>query len=397
MRAPLVLVLLLSAPTSASAAEADDVVQKAKQFFEGGRRAYEAGQFKAAITAFSESYRLSPRAATVFSLAQAYRLHYFQEKDPTSLKRAIDLYRQYLVEEPQGARRGDSAEFLAAIEPIWARMEEKDRRGVEQKREAALETQLMISSGVSGASASVDGGAPVSLPAVLAVRPGPHKIRTEAPGYVVEELEATALEGRVIMVEARPAPKPAIVVVKAPEGIDVSVGGRPIGETPLLGPLSLPAGRHFLSFTERGHYPLTKEIEVERGQETAVEVELDTTGQRTLSYAFWAGSVALIGGGIATTFIALGAEDEARRIEAIPENLQRTITPAEAVHHDREIVRRDRWALASGVMFGTALGAAVTGTILYFFDLPRVTLPAVGPVDIVPTAGPSGGQISGRF
>lgn len=396
MRA-LLLAVLVMAPLSAGAAESDDVVQKAKQFFDGGRRAYEAGQFKAAITAFSESYRLSPRAATVFSLAQAYRLYYFQEKDATSLKRAIDLYRQYLVEEPQGARRGDSAEFLAAIEPIWARMEEKERRGVEQRREAALETQLMISSSVSGASATIDGGAAVSLPAVLAVRPGAHKIRTEAPGYLAEELEATALEGRVIMVEARLTAKPAIVVVKAPEGIDVSVGGRPIGETPLLGPLSLPAGRHFLSFTERGHYPMTKEIEVERGQETAVEVELDTTGQRTLAYAFWAGSVALIGGGVATTFIALGAENEAQRIEAIPETLARTITAAEAIHHDKEIVRRDRWAIATGVVFGTALGAAATGTILYFFDLPRVTLPTVGAVDIVPSVGPSGGQISGRF
>ena len=93
MRALVVAALLCSASGLASAAEPDDVVQKAKQFFEGGRRAYEAGQFKAAITAFSESYRLSPRAATVFSLAQAYRLHYFQEKDAASLKRAIDLYR----------------------------------------------------------------------------------------------------------------------------------------------------------------------------------------------------------------------------------------------------------------------------------------------------------------
>ena len=81
----------------ASPAHAQDEVARARAFFDAGKQAYEAGRYGQAIAAFGESYALAPRSATVFSLGQAFRLQYFQDRDPAKLKRAIDLYRQYLA------------------------------------------------------------------------------------------------------------------------------------------------------------------------------------------------------------------------------------------------------------------------------------------------------------
>ncbi|MFO0727458.1 MAG: PEGA domain-containing protein [Myxococcota bacterium] len=390
------LLLALGMAAGASA-QSDPVVAKAKDFFDVGRRAYEAGQFKAAITAFQESYRLAPRSATVFSLAQAHRLLYFQEKDPTNLKRAIDLYRQYLVEEPQGARRGDSAEFLGAIEPIWGRMEDSQRRAAEAKKEIQAETQLMLAANVSGAIAEVDGKSVGPTPLAVTVTPGAHKVKAQAPGYRAEESDAVAVAGTVVMVGLRLEPEPATLDVRAPDGVEVSVEGRPVGEAPLPGPLSLPAGRHFLSFTERGHFPVTRELVLERGAKADVEVELETTNQRTVAYAAWilAGAVGIAGG--ITTGIAVSKENEALRIEGIPASAQRPITAEEVRRHDALIDQRDRFAVISGVGLGAAALAGLAGTILYLFDFPRVVLPEGGSVDLSPAAPPAGPQILGHF
>src|SRR5262245_36516586 len=92
--------LLLAFLTSTARAQTD--VEAAKRYFEAGRQTYETGQYIPAITAFEESYKRAPRSAIVFSLAQAYRQQFFIDKDARKLKRAVELYRQYLAEVPQG-------------------------------------------------------------------------------------------------------------------------------------------------------------------------------------------------------------------------------------------------------------------------------------------------------
>ena len=62
--------LLVFVPALALAEQGAD---EARRYFEAGKQAYEAEQFAAAALAFDEAYRLEPRPAILFSLAQAHK------------------------------------------------------------------------------------------------------------------------------------------------------------------------------------------------------------------------------------------------------------------------------------------------------------------------------------
>src|SRR5262245_14633635 len=81
-------------------AHADDVEQ-AKAHFSIGARAYESNQFGVAIEAFTEAYRIAPRPAILFSIAQAHRRQYFAERRREDLDAAIQYYRHYVKDDPK--------------------------------------------------------------------------------------------------------------------------------------------------------------------------------------------------------------------------------------------------------------------------------------------------------
>ena len=68
------------------------------------------------------------KSAILFSTAQAYRRQYFVDREPAKLKRAVDLYRQYVGEVAQGGRRDDAVQHLSDLEPLLARVEDEQRR-----------------------------------------------------------------------------------------------------------------------------------------------------------------------------------------------------------------------------------------------------------------------------
>src|SRR5512139_3732457 len=98
-------------------AHADDVAQ-AKTHFAVGARAYEERKFRVAIDAFEESYRLAPRPAILFSIAQAYKRQYYEGRTDRDLSQAIAYYRRYLKDEPNGKRAGEASAALGDLEPI---------------------------------------------------------------------------------------------------------------------------------------------------------------------------------------------------------------------------------------------------------------------------------------
>lgn len=392
MRAAIVAVVLLAlAPALRAQAQAQDDVARARQFFEAGKQSYEAGRYAQAIAAFGESYALAPRSATVFSLGQAYRLQYFQDRDPAKLKKAIDLYRQYLAEEPRGARRGDATEHIAVLDPIWQRMEDKDRR-MAADAGARSPTQIMVSSQLPGAQGAVDDAPLTEVPFVITAAPGKHKIRVEAEGYFPAEYEQIAIEGRLVMVDAKLEPRPAIVRVEAPDGAQVSLSGRPVGEAPLA-PLSLPAGRYLVTVTQLGRYPEQREVVVDRGAEAALDIELETTGQRYVAYGVWGTSAAALAlGGMATAF-ALSQESKAESILERRTAGPNPLSLDDVAAYDRAVSRRDELSNVSIVLFGSSVALAITGTLLYFFDSPRVEASPMG-MNVAPVIGPEGAGVS---
>lgn len=373
----LVAVWLCGAATGARAQATEDDVAQAKKYFEAGRQAYENGQYVVAIAAFEEAYRLSPRASVVFSLGQAYRRQYFVDHDPAKLKRAVELYRQYVAEVQQGGRRDEAVQYISELEPLLARVEDEQQRTGKGPVEAApppqQRTQLMISSRAPGAQGAVDDDPLSEAPVVREVTPGKHRVRVEAPGFFGQQVEGVAVEGRLIVVEVELQEKPALVTVRAPAGASVSVDGRPAGSAPLARPLEVPAGRHFLAVTRRGHKPFTRELTLDRGQELDLSARLPRTRQRVASYWVFGGAgVVLLAGGV-TTGLALAAQGDA---EDIADRAARENIPLEELDaYNDALDRRDGLRTASVVLYGGALGLCATAALLYFVDHPDVEAP----------------------
>jgi len=399
---PLVLLSALVAGAGARPARAQEAapaldkatVERAKQFFEAGKQAYEAGKYETAITAFENAYALSPRAAIVFSMAQAYRRQYFNDTDPRKLKRAVELYDQYVREVDQGGRREDAVQLVGDLKPLLARIEEEQRKAGKGPVTAATmdrsqRTQLLITSPVKGAKASIDGSPPGEVPVVREVTPGPHKIRGEADGYFPDEQEATAVEGGVIPVPLALREKPARVSLRARGGADIAVDGRPVGVTPLARPLEVPAGRRFLSVSARGHHPFTRELVLKRGEEVAVTARLETTTQRKVAWYFFggAGLVLLAGGG--ATVGAFLAEGKAQDI--LDRQQVENLGPEDLAAYERQRDRRDNLRTAAYLLYGGAVTLGVTGLLLYIVDHPRVEAPGTG---LAPVLGGDGAGIS---
>jgi hypothetical protein len=396
---PAVLLVALAALTGPRVARGDEDPQiaEARRFFDAGKQAYEAGEYGVAATAFEEAYRLAPRPPVAFSMAQAYRRQFFVDRDATKLKRALDLYKLYIVQVPQGGRRDDAVQHIAELEPLLVRIEDDQRRQglgpVEATGPAARgTTQLMISSRTRGASARLDGAPAAAVPVIRDVAPGKHGIRVEAPGYFPEAVEAVAVEGRLVVVEVPLRARPARLVVRAPEGARVSIDGREVGVLPLVQPLEVAAGRRWLTVERRGHYPVTRELRLSRGEELVADAPLERTRQRHVSY--WmlgaAGAALLVGGTTAT----LAFVHEERAEDILDRRASGPITQADLDAYNRERGRRDDHVTASYVLLGGAVALGIGGGLLYWLDAPPPTWPALSDAprhdDFAPPTAASG-------
>ena len=85
------------------------VPTKARALAERGRAYHDAGDYAAAITAFTQAYVMAPSPALLFNLAQAYRLQ--GDCDDAAL-----MYRRYLATNPSPDERTLAESHLANVE-----------------------------------------------------------------------------------------------------------------------------------------------------------------------------------------------------------------------------------------------------------------------------------------
>ncbi|HET6333422.1 MAG TPA: hypothetical protein VFG30_09435 [Polyangiales bacterium] len=70
----------------------------ARNLFETGRKAYDAGDYQTGLTYFERAYEQSPRSGLLFNIGQAaYRLH--------SEDKALSAFKSYLAQTPLAANR----------------------------------------------------------------------------------------------------------------------------------------------------------------------------------------------------------------------------------------------------------------------------------------------------
>jgi hypothetical protein len=358
--------------------------QEAELFFRAGEQAFNAGQYLVAAQAFEQAYEILPLPAIIFSRAQASRLQYFVDKDVTHLLQAIDLYRQYIQEVEQGGRRDDAATSLAELEVIRDRLQREGR--LKARRESAVEiedkTQLMVTTQVQGAKAAIDGKSG-EAPLILEVKPGNHRVEVQANGYFAASQQATAVAGRLVVVEVELQPMPARLTVHAEPGASIHVDGRALAMTPLSRPLEVPAGKHFVAVTRRGRYPWARELELEHGKSLDVRTRLETTSQRRISYwVLGASGLSLLATAGAGALAYRADGDLAKLVERYEVG---GISEAEADAIRAAGARRDDRLLLTYVFIGTTVVTALTGGGLYWFDTPQVS-----------TAGMSTGDVESR-
>lgn len=88
---------------------ADSATAQARVHSEKGRKFFNLGQWDDAIAEYQEAYKLREDPAFLFNLAQAYR----RKGDP---QRALDLYKNYLIENPRSPKREEIEKRIDLLE-----------------------------------------------------------------------------------------------------------------------------------------------------------------------------------------------------------------------------------------------------------------------------------------
>jgi hypothetical protein len=365
------LVLLLSACLCAAgdALAQGTPAEQAKTLFNVGAQAYEAGQFPAAVQAFQEAYRLSPRPGILFSIAQAHRKQYYVSKSPDHLRAALRYYREYLGKVEQGGRRSDAAQATAELEPLAAR----DAGAASPAADVKAQTRLMVSSQTAGATIALDGGKPTGVPLIVEIKPGKHTLRLRASGYFDEEREIQVGEGSVAALDIPLRERPGQLSIVTAGGAQVSIDGRLAATTPLANPLEVDPGRHLVTVTRNGYRPFSQEMDVGRGEAKTVSAKLEVTRQRV-------GAVVLLGAGAAGAVVGgvlaglayrqqvIAADIDDRRLAGdikCPGKACADLDTYNAAKDARDELRRN-----AGIVFGGAAALGITGLLMFVFDQP---------------------------
>ncbi|HEX2880699.1 MAG TPA: PEGA domain-containing protein [Polyangiaceae bacterium] len=363
-----------------SNAWADDVEQ-AKAHFSIAARAYEANQFVVAIEGFQEAYRLAPRPALLFSIAQAHRRKYYADQAQEDLLKGIELYRRYIKDDPKGRRVDEALQALGELESLAARLNVSAapspdaatplEQPVPEKSSVA---RLLIAPSVKGAIARVDGGPAVQLPNRIEVTPGRHSVQIEAADHLAEQREVDVGAGESFALDVRLTQKPALLQPRVEDGVRVYVDGRFTATTPLAKPLELIAGSHTLALTQNGHDPLSFEVLLKPGESKPLDAEFSQSTQRVGAYVLFGLSGALFVTGGVFTGLALHQESEAKDLQR--RLAQTNLSLEERNQHEDAIDRRDTYR---NIAIGTFAGGAavgITAALLYLFDQPEPAAPA---------------------
>ena len=266
--------------------------------FDAGVRAYQQGDFKAAIQAFEQAYRIEQRPGLLFSIAQAHRRQYAVDRRAGHVAVALKYFRDYVVTVQQGGRRADAVQAMNELEPIAQTLEREGQ--LQPLEDQAPSTRLVVSSPVAEASITLDADKePRALPFISEVAPGKHTLRITKDGFAPEERTVEVASGGVTALDIGLKELPGKVDVKGPAGASAWVDGRPSGRLPLSAPIEVAAGKHDVRVSLSGYEEHHEEVEVTRGGSQSVTASMRFTFQRKLAFGLaGGGALSLITGAI---------------------------------------------------------------------------------------------------
>lgn len=376
---------------------AQNSLEQARILFDAGAQAFAAGRYKEAVESFKEAYALSGKPQAVFSLAQAERRLYLVSNDTQHLHSAIAHFRKYLELVPDGGRRNDAVEGLEQMEVIAAR-EAKPVEPKEAVPEIAL-GRILISSATPGATIVIDGTKEGASPLVEVVSPGSHKVRVSAPGYITEERDITAVEKIMVPLEVTLREEPAYLTLTTEYGALIRLDGRMLGEAPVAKKLELKPGSHTLTISLPGHYPRRETIQLQAGKTNTLDVQLDKTRQRMLSYALLGlAGAGFIGAGIQGAVVL---QQQATAQDILQQTQSGNISATQLDEYNASVVTAENLQNSTTITVVSASILGIAGVMTYFSDSRRTTdestsRGAVG-VSLVVSPSNTGFEINGRF
>jgi tetratricopeptide (TPR) repeat protein len=120
MKAALFLsAILIGIGLSGRAAAADSATEEARQHFLKGQQLFDVGRWDEAAAEFEQAYAARSDPTFIYNMAQAYR----RKGDA---KRALDLYKNYLIKAPRSPQRPEVEERIANLQ---RQIEEAERAG----------------------------------------------------------------------------------------------------------------------------------------------------------------------------------------------------------------------------------------------------------------------------
>jgi tetratricopeptide (TPR) repeat protein len=376
MKSALLASVFCALTTLAPATLAEETpAAQAKKLFSFGVRAYEAGQYRNALTAFEKAHALSPHPAILFSCAQALRRQWTLDHRLDDLQKAIGYYRRYVAEMKQagndGGRLAEAAAALEELEPLAAKLGGGDPGVVEPTPEPTPEVQahalIMVSSSVKSAKATLD-GKPVRMPLSEQVTPGKHVVRISARGYVAWEREVQVGAGGSFADDAILVARRARLSITAPAGAEVLLDGRSMGEFPLLAPIDADAGDHRVAIVRDGYHPWVDDLYLERGEKRALDVSLSPTGQRITSYVFFGAGLVGLGVGTVLAGVAFNAQNTAQEID--DQRAAGNISEDQRIEYEEAVARRDEYRRAAFIGLGAGGLLGAVGFVLFLADSP---------------------------
>jgi len=356
----------------ALAQQGGEKLEQAKALYNMGAQLYSAQKYVAAIQNFEEAYRLAPRPALLFSIAQAERRYYFESRQPDYLRRAVAHYKQYLAQAEQGGRRAEAGQALAELELVASKIEPVSPAGATSVVSLApappKPTLSVMATQVKGARIWVDGKQADEGLFSDEVNPGKHSIKVSADGYYDEEREVT-MQNAPLAFDISLRERPATLTFATLAGAQISVDGRFVGVAPLPLPIEVSPGVHVVSISRNGHEGFSSEVELERGESRAIQAKPHRTTQRAVSYGLLGVSgVSLVAGGV-FSLLALRSQSDANAVLSARDT--RSITQDELDKYNKARDRRDNlWRPAAIGSFGAAVGLGLVGGLLYAFDQP---------------------------
>ena len=363
----------------AHAAQAQDAaLGQAREYFQAGAQAYAMGEYATAIQAFEQAYQLVPRPAVLFSMAQAERKQYFLDHKPEHLRKAIGLYKRYIEEEPQAARKGDAVQALSDLEPLAAKAAPQEAEVKPEPRVTqpeAAPTRVMVTAQASDAMISLDGRAAGRSPLIREIEPGVHVIRATATGYVDAERKLVAVKGALVTVDLVQAERPAKLVVNARDGAILRIDGRVQGECPFPKPIELSPGSHLITITHSGYVGLSREQVLLRGQTTVINAPMPRTVQRTTSLIMLGAAASAVTAGGVFGYFALQQDSNARSF--LDARGQQELKSIDLDQYNSNKTDRNRLRTAAFASFGLGAALATGGVVLIALDHDRTE----GPTD----------------